>query len=55
MPRHSVRQHWNEQMAHTISKHNGVTLFICRAFDHVDEREITLSKKFVVASKESKG
>ena len=42
-------------MACTISKHNRVTLFVCRAFDHIDKCEITLSEKFVVASKESKG
>lgn len=42
-------------MARTISKHNGVTLFSCRAFDHIDGHEITLSEKFAIASKNSRG
>jgi len=39
----------------SISKRNGVTVFVCRAFDHIDGCGISLSEKFAVADKSSKG
>ena len=54
-PRHSVQRHWNEQMARTMAKRSGVTLFICKAYDHINGRSLTLSEKFAVVSKNSKG
>ncbi|KAF8424993.1 hypothetical protein L210DRAFT_802594, partial [Boletus edulis BED1] len=53
--RHSVRRQWNEQMARTLAKRNNATLFICKANDNVNGLPLTLSEKFAVVSKQSKG
>ena len=50
-PRHSVRRQWNAKMLREHCKRRGVPLFICRAYDSVQGRVVTLAEKFSIAKK----
>lgn len=50
-PRHAVRRQWNSHMARSACQRNGAQLFICRAYDTIHGRPLTLSERFSVATK----
>ena len=50
-PRHAVRRQWNSHMTRKACEGNGAQLFVCRAFDTIQGRSLTLSERFSVATK----
>ena len=45
-PRHSVRTQWNKAMVCQHCKDTGHTLFICPAYDTINNRQLTLSEQY---------
>ncbi|KAF8585342.1 hypothetical protein K439DRAFT_1615988 [Ramaria rubella] len=54
MPRHIIQKQWNTAMVRKHCKEAKVTLFICPAFDTINQHKLTLGERYAMATRKQR-